>query len=203
MSIPVPSVSAQPTSLPVLLCLRSQPIRLIQTTSVRQDSVHPTRDAVVSTAHTVSPACVGCELRIPAKANARGEAVCEHQLSDAGLLFVGEVFDFVTRNDPERSGGWRSHAGKRGTGNGTGPFPTHQRPAGTTSPVIWHAFFLIEPPFDTVGVVDQAVEDPVGLRRVADLRVATRHRLVRGENRGSGLIPVFADFPEVTTLPFV
>lgn len=64
-------------------------------------------------------------------------------------------------------------------------------------------FFLIERPFDTVGVVDQAVEDPVGLRRVADLRVATRHRLVRGANRGSGLIPVFADFPEVTTLPFV
>jgi hypothetical protein len=41
--------------------------------------------------------------------------------------------------------------------------------------------------------VDQAVEDPVGHRRVADLLVATRYRLVRGENPGSGLIPVFAE----------
>ena len=115
--------------------------------------------------------------------------------NDAGLLFVGEVFDFVRRAVT------RWEKGVQETGRV--PFPTQQRPAGTTSPVIWHAFFLIEPPFDTVDVVDQAVEDLVGLRRVADLLVATRHRLVRGENRGSGLIPVFADFPEVTRLPLV
>jgi hypothetical protein len=121
-----------------------------------------------------------------------------------GLAFIGTRFGFSGQELVfARRYSLTTAAQARVQGTGHVPFPTQQRPAGTTSPVRWHAFFLIELPFDTVGVVDQAVEDPVGLRRVDDLRVATRHRLVRGENRGSGLIPVFADFPEVTTLPFV
>jgi hypothetical protein len=56
--------------------------------------------------------------------------------------------------------------------------------------------------FDAMGVVNQAVEDAVGGSGIADLFVPTRHRQLRGQDRGACLIEVLADSPEVASLGF-
>jgi hypothetical protein len=53
---------------------------------------------------------------------------------------------------------------------------------------------------DAMGVVDQAVEDAVGQRGIADLFVPARDRQLRGQNRGSHLVAILTDLPEVAAL---
>jgi hypothetical protein len=47
-----------------------------------------------------------------------------------------------------------------------------------------------------VGVVNEAVEDAVSGRGIADLFMPARHRELRGEDGRAGLIAVLADLPE-------
>jgi len=51
-------------------------------------------------------------------------------------------------------------------------------------------------------VVDQAVEDAVCQRGIADRLVPARDRQLRGEDRRTHLVAIFANLPEVAALGF-
>jgi hypothetical protein len=68
-----------------------------------------------------------------------------------------------------------------------------------------HTAFLahrIAAHIDAMGVVNQAVQNAVGGRGVADRFMPARDRELRGEDRRASLVTVFADLPEVATLGF-
>ena len=52
---------------------------------------------------------------------------------------------------------------------------------------------------NAMGVLDQTVEDAIGQRRISDLLVPARYRPLRSQDRGTHLIAVFTDLPEVAT----
>lgn len=51
-----------------------------------------------------------------------------------------------------------------------------------------------------MGIVNQAVQDTVSNRGIADLLMPVRHRRLRSEDQGTALIAVVADFQEVAPL---
>src|ERR1700676_1746185 len=124
--------------------------------------------------------------------------------SGAGLLIVREVFDFVKRNYPERSGGGRPKGGKGVRGKGRqsraplGNAETRRASARRLRPTLFP--HRVPAHLDSVRVVDQAVENAVGHGRIADLFVPARDGQLRRENHRSCLITVFADLPEVASL---
>src|SRR6267378_3574971 len=70
---------------------------------------------------------------------------------------------------------------------------------------LWLAAVLshrISAHLDTVGIVNQPVEDTVSGCGIADLFVPARHRQLRGEDGRADLIAVFADLPEVAAFGF-
>jgi len=56
--------------------------------------------------------------------------------------------------------------------------------------------------FDSVCVVNEPIEDPVGHGGIADLLVPLADRKLRGEQRGTCLVAILADFPKVPTFGF-
>jgi len=84
---------------------------------------------------------------------------------------VGEVFGFVKRNDPERSGGRLLHAGKgvRGRGRQSPLSNVEVRRASARRPSTTFFPHRITAHFNAVGVVNQAVENAIRYSGVADL----------------------------------
>jgi hypothetical protein len=58
----------------------------------------------------------------------------------------------------------------------------------------------LAPHVDAVGVVHQSVEDAVGQRGIADLFVPARDRQLRRQDRGTHLVAILANLPEVAAL---
>ena len=102
---------------------------------------------------------------------AEGERCSER--SDAGTSIVQEVFAFVKKNHPERSGGARTLAEKGVRGKGRQPFslPSVQRPRRTLARRLCATFLAhgIATHFEAMRVVNQPVENAVGGSRIADL----------------------------------
>ena len=56
---------------------------------------------------------------------------------------------------------------------------------------------------DAMGIVDDAVEDSIGDRGLADHFVPGRHRELGGDERGSAAIPFLEDFEQIKALLIV
>ena len=137
---------------------------------------------------------------------AEGEQFSER--SDAGSSIVQEVFGFVKKNYPERSGGRAPVAEKEVRGKGRQPLSPPQdsmAPASVSSTAadpVSCAWNRRACRCDGRCVVDQAVQDAVGGGGIADLFVPTRDRQLGSEHRRASLIAILADLPEVAALGF-
>lgn len=111
---------------------------------------------------------------------AEGEPFSER--SDAGNLIVQEVFGFVKREYPERSGGRMPQAGKGARGKGRQLFSPPQQCRNlwralarrlSTATLLAHR---ITAHFDAMSIVNETVKDSVGGRGIADLFVPAGNR---------------------------
>src|SRR6185295_3618229 len=98
-------------------------------------------------------------------------------------------------------------SGERGAGKGAQPLSplSTQRPRRALTRRLRATTFLthgITTHFDAVSVVNQAVEDTVSGSGIADLFVPAGNRQLRGQDRRTGLVTIFADFPEVAAFGF-
>ena len=111
------------------------------------------------------------------------------------------------KTSPERSGGTASLAEKGVWGKGQQPFsPSRHIEARRASARRLRASTLfahgVSTHFDAMGVVHQPVQDSVSGGGVADLFMPAGNRQLRGQDCRTGLIAIFADFPEVAAFRF-
>ena len=99
-----------------------------------------------------------------------------------------EVFGFVKKNYPERSGGTTSQA-EKGVGERNGsPFlrPSNAAtPASISSLAEYRRFLRMESPRISMrwALMNEAIEDAVGCGGIANLFVPAGDRQLRGQNR--------------------